>query len=191
MKTQMTGDEHLVFDGMPVGYTLRDFWAWNSSNLLDNTARGHFCEFLVASALGIDLSGTNEDWLPYDLLFINESKNIRIEVKSAAYLQAWERSKLSGIHFTIRPTRAWDPENGYSDTLIRQSDIYIFCLYTETNRELADPLQLDGWDFYVLPTYVLDDQCGAQKTISFSRLLDLKPIKADYSTVRSAVEALT
>lgn len=69
MGKQRTGDEHIVFDGMPIGHLLSDYWAWNSSDLLINTERGSFSEFIVSSALDLDLSGTREDWGPYDVLF--------------------------------------------------------------------------------------------------------------------------
>ena len=36
----LTGNEHFTYDGMPVGILLNDFWAWNSSDLLNNTLRG-------------------------------------------------------------------------------------------------------------------------------------------------------
>lgn len=189
MGKQLTGNEHLVFDGMPIGFLLNDYWAWNASNLLNNTLRGSFCEFIVSAALDVDLSGTNDDWTPYDIEYIKDSDPVRIEVKSCAYLQAWESGKLSSIQFSIRPTKAWSPESGYSQDVKRQSDIYVFCLYTETDRSCADPLILDGWDFYVLPTHVLNEQYPFQKSISLSSLLDLHPIKADFSTLRDAVDA--
>ena len=34
MGKQRTGDEHIMFDGMPIGHLLSDYWAWNSSDLL-------------------------------------------------------------------------------------------------------------------------------------------------------------
>ena len=30
MGKQRTGDEHIMFDGMPIGHLLSDYWAWNS-----------------------------------------------------------------------------------------------------------------------------------------------------------------
>jgi hypothetical protein len=185
MNTRRTGDEHIVFDGMPTGYLLQDFWAWNSSNLLNNTLRGAYCEFLVATSIGADLSGVNNDWNPYDILM--EPEGVRIEIKSASYLQAWEQSKLSDIRFSIRPTHAWSPETGYAAEMVRQSDVYVFCLYKETVRDRADPLVLDGWDFYIVPTSRLNDACDVQKTLSFSSLLKLDPIKADYSSIKAAI----
>lgn len=187
MQKKKTGDEHIIFDGMPTGYLLSDFWAWQSSDLLNNTLRGSYCEFVVSAALGVDLSGVNEDWTPYDILMPCGESSIRIEVKSSAYLQAWEQSRLSSVQFSIRPSRAWSAEAGYSETVKRNSDVYVFCLYTETDRSKADPLILDGWDFYVLPTKRIDALCGQQKTISFPSLLMLEPLKANFSGLRGAV----
>lgn len=185
MDIRRTGDEQIRFEKTPTGYLLRDFWAWSASNLLNNTLRGSYCEFLVAASVGADLSGVSRDWAPYDILM--QPENVRIEVKSASYLQAWEQSRLSDIRFSIRPTRAWSPQTGYGNETVRQSDVYVFCLYKETVREQADPLVLDGWDFYVIATAKLNEACGAQKSISLSSLLKLGPVKADYTGIKTAI----
>ena len=65
--------------------------------------------------------------------------------------------------------------------------MYVFCLYTETVRERADPLVLDGWDFYIVPTHILDEQCGPQKTISLTMLKKLDPYLVQYDSLRDAV----
>ena len=106
MTKQRTGDELIVFDDMPIGKSLGDYWRWNASDLLNNTLRGSYCEFIVSAALGIDLSGTNDDWTPYDISFPynwvcnGEARDeVRIEVKSCAYLQAWRHGDGSlGLH---------------------------------------------------------------------------------------------
>ena len=116
-----------------------------------------------------------------------ERDAVHVEVKSAAYLQSWEQSKLSNIIFSIRPARAWDPETGYRGDLKRQSDVYVFCHYTQKARSKADPLALDDWDFYVISTRKLDEVCGAQKTISLASLQLLGPIRADYSGIKEAI----
>ncbi|WP_195308216.1 hypothetical protein [Flavonifractor plautii] len=194
MGKQRTGDEHIRFDGMPIGHLLGDYWAWNSSDLLVNTERGSFSEFIVSAALDLDLSGTKVDWGPYDVSFpfrwMCEGKpreEVRIEVKSAAYLQSWEQEKPSSIVFSIRPARAWDPDLGYYGELKRQSDLYVFCHYTQTDRAKADPLVLDDWTFYILPTKRLDQCCGGQKTISLSSLLALGPVRVDFDGIKDAV----
>ena len=81
----LTGNEHLKFDDMPINRLLLDFWKWNSSDLLNNTMRGAFAEFIIATALDLDLTTTHVDWESYDLLW--EDK--KIEVKCSAYLQSW------------------------------------------------------------------------------------------------------
>ena len=196
MTKQRTGDELIVFDDMPIGKSLSDYWRWNASDLLNNTLRGSYCEFIVSSALDVDLSGVNEDWTPYDISFHYRWQQdgvwhdeIRIEVKSCAYLQAWPQpdGKLSNIMFSIRPTVSWKPITGYADELKRQSDVYVFCLYTVTDRSQADPLVLDGWVFYIVPTRVLNELCGPQKSISLRMLEKLNPYKTDYDGIKMAI----
>lgn len=185
MKT-LTGNEHFTYEGMPAGILLSDFWAWNSSDLLNNTLRGALAEFLVASAIGIDTSEARQDWTPYDLLSPSGRK---IEVKCSAYLQSWNADRLSKIQFSIRPARSWDSENDFSDDVKRWSDLYVFCLYASKDRS-ETPLQLEQWEFYLLPTSVLNIRCKDQKSISLSSLLSLSPTKATYEELREAVENL-
>lgn len=181
-----TGDEHITFEGMPTGHILSDFWRWSSSDLLNNTLRGAYAEFLVAAALGLELDKPREDWTPYDLDYGDK----RIEVKSAAYLQAWGGDRLSSIQFSVRPTRAWYPDTGYAGEVIRQSDLYIFCLYSVQDSQVADPLCLDGWDFYVLPTKILDEQCADQKSLTLSALLLLHPTICKFDGIKRAINSL-
>lgn len=185
MKT-LTGNEHFTYEGMPAGILLSDFWAWNSSDLLNNTLRGALAEFLVASAIGIDTSEARQDWTPYDLLSPSGRK---IEVKCSAYLQSWNADRLSKIQFSIRPARSWDSENDFSYDVKRWSDLYVFCLYASKDRS-ETPLQLEQWEFYLLPTSVLNIRCKDQKSISLSSLMSLSPTKATYEELREAVENL-
>ncbi len=148
---------------------------WNASDLLNNTLRGSYCEFVISSALGFDLSGVNEDWGAYDINFPfrwNDDcvwrDEIRIEVKSCAYLQAWQQSKLSNILFSIRPTRAWDPITGYADEVKRQSDVYVFCHYTVTELSKADPLIKECTYWEALLTVGYDPGTGKQIQKLFS-----------------------
>lgn len=173
---KLTGNEHFYFDDMPIGKLLSDFWAWNSSDLLNNTLRGALAEFIVATALELDTDTCRKDWSAYDL---ETPSGIKIEVKSSAYLQSWNPDRISDIRFNIRPTRAWDAETDFSDEVKRQSDVYVFCVYASKVKE-DTPLLLDQWEFYVLPTDVLNQRCGNQKTISLNSLLSLNPIKTNF-----------
>lgn len=154
----LTGNEHFTYDGMPIGLLLSDFWSWSSSDLLNNTLRGALAEFIVGSALG------------------------------SAYLQSWEQSKLSRIQFSIRPSRSWTSDSGYSDTIVRQSDIYVFCLFACKEKSSSNPLDLTQWEFYILPTKVLDDACGEQVSITLSSLLRLSPVKANYGELANKIK---
>ena len=59
---QFTGDE--TISGST---TLLDYWRWAHSNLVDNTERGAFAEFLVHMAVGA-ASKTRTNWDKYDIL---------------------------------------------------------------------------------------------------------------------------
>ena len=66
-------------------FTVLNFWQWSGSDLISNTARGLFAEYIVASDIGI-VNGVNQSWLEYDL---KSPEGIRIEVKTSAYIQDW------------------------------------------------------------------------------------------------------
>jgi hypothetical protein len=124
--------------------------------------------------------------MPFDLI---DSDGRRIEVKSAAYLQSWEQEYYSKILFDITPHRAWSPDAGYSQVAKRNSDLYVFCLYTSLDREhtITD---LDLWEFYIISTARLDKKLPTQKTISLSTLMKLEPIKTKYDCLRTSIENL-
>lgn len=182
-----TGNERLTHEGKDIGLCLRDFWSWGYSDLLDNTLRGSYSEFIVAAALGIDLSAGRVNWEPWDLTLHGEKLDVRVEVKSCSYLQAWTQERPSDIKFSIRPAMAWSAENGWCGEQRRPSDVYVFCVFAERDGATADPLRLDGWEFYVVPTKKLDECCAGQKTIGLRSLLRLDPMKTDFAGLKAAV----
>jgi len=96
----MTGNEKLHIDGNALpNATIAQFWAWSSSNLLSNTLRGIFGEYIVASALGINMKEPRKEWQTCDF----DYEGYKIEVKTSAYLQEWnlthETMKISNISF--------------------------------------------------------------------------------------------
>lgn len=194
MPTRRRGDENIMFDGMATGYQIGDFWEWAASDLLNNAMRGVFCEFIVAAALGLDLISCREEWTPWDLTAPHRwtdgdvlREDVRIEVKSSAYIQSWQQERPSNVIFSIRPSRFWTAEGRYSEVVRRQSDVYVFGLYAVTDREDADPAVLDGWKFYILPTRIIDSVCGDQKTISLNSLEKLSPIVTDFHGILDAI----
>ena len=182
---QLNGNEPFTLHGSNTSIILQDFWRWAYSDLLNNTYRGVLAEFLVHSALKTkDITRT--DWLPFDL---TSPSGLQIEVKSSAYLQAWTSEDVfSQISFDIAKKFAWNGTN-YASMAMRNSDLYAFCVFTAQTRDVS-VLDLDYWDFYVLPTSVLNEKIPEQKTITLSSLLKLEPIKTDFSGLPAAVESV-
>lgn len=163
-----TGDEPVHDAGRPTGLRLRDFWRWSASDLVSNVVRGIFAEFLVAYALGIDVSGVRDSWAAFDLV---TPAGTRVEVKSAAYVQSWWQRRLSPIAFSVRRTRAWSADTGVMATeAVRQADVYVFALLAHVDKKTIDPLNAEQWRFFVVPTAVLDTRTRSQHSITLKSL---------------------
>jgi hypothetical protein len=148
------------------GLSVGDFWQWAYSDILSNRNRAIFAEFLVASALN-QIDHSRIEWDAVDIYY----EGAKIEVKSAAYLQSWKQNKLSQIKFDIAKKKSWYAEtNTYSEEATRSSDIYVFCLFSEKDKNKADVLNLNQWQFYIVPTQILNDVIGDAKSISLKRL---------------------
>ena len=52
-------------------------------------------------------------------------------------------------------------------------------------------LDLDYWDFYVLPTSVLNDKAPDQKSIALSSLLKLEPVKTDFAGLAETISLVS
>jgi hypothetical protein len=65
--------------------------------------------------------------------------------------------------------------------------MYIFCVFAERNREDADPLVLDKWEFYPVLTNELNEMLQAQQTAALATLVRLCPEPFDFETLRDAV----
>lgn len=180
-----SGHESFLSEGKILPINLLSFWQWSHSDLLSNTLRGLLAEFIVSTALRLE-NTQRVEWASYDLL---TRKNLKIEVKSSAYLQSWAQEKDSTIRFGISETLGWNAlTNTYAPTISRQADLYVFCLYTHKDKITANPLNLDQWIFYLLPTTILNQHLPKQKTVSLSGLLRLKPIECAYSQLRDRIE---
>lgn len=182
-----TGAEPFRRGEQPIGLTLLDFWQWSGSDLIGNTARGVLAEYIVASALGL-ASQVRNDWEECDLRL---PPDIKIEVKSAAYLQSWFHRDLSKIVFSVRPARKWSKETGQlSSEAKRHADVYIFCLLDHKEKASLNPLNLDQWKFYVLPTTRVDQWDRTAKSIGLSTLLMLEPRVVTYEHLADCIKQL-
>ena len=181
---RLTGSEAFHAAGTAFSFDVQDFWRWSSSDLVGNALRGRLAEYLVARALGL-ATGCRVEWDACDL---RGPDGLRVEVKSAAYVQSWAQARASRIVFGIQPSYAWDASTNTSLTERRRSaNVYVFCLLHHADAATLDPLDLDQWRFYVLPTAILDQRFPRQKTMSLSTLLALQPTGCGYDGLADAV----
>jgi hypothetical protein len=182
-----TGVEPLHVNGQPLPVNLLAFWQWSVSDLVSNVSRGRLAEFIVATALGLDISGVRNDWDAFDL---TTSAGLKIEVKSAASLQSWFQPRLTDIVFHTPRRHAWAAStNRFSNESRRQADIYVLALLHHQDKLTIDPLNVAQWTFFVVPTRVLDGRTRSQHSITLPSLQALvQPVQ--YSDlVASVIEA--
>lgn len=180
--SKLKPDQKIICDdSLSVG----DFWSWAYSDILSNRNRSVFAEFIVGAALKI-LDMPRIEWDAFDLSYQGK----KIEVKSAAFIQSWQQARPSQIRFDISKKKSWYAEsNTYSIEPTRSSDYYIFCLYLEKEFSKINILDLNGWQFYILPTEFIENRFRKQKSISLSRLKEYcSPIK--YNQIKDTVEKL-
>lgn len=152
------------------------------------TRRGVLAEYIIGTALGI-LKNVRIEWAEYDLL---THEGIKLEIKSAAYLQSWSQKRLSKISFGIEPKMPQTllPVQTTEQLLRRQAAVYIFCLLHHRDMLTVNPLSLDQWTFYCLATKKIDAECRDQKTLSLSGLQSLGPLVASYGELAKQVKKL-
>ena len=180
------GGELFHISGKKLDFDLLSFWRWSASDLVSNTTRGIVAEYIVARALGLAESDVRDGWAAFDL---ETASGIKVEVKSAAYVQSWHQERLSPITFTTPKTRAWDADtNVQSREVKRHADVYVFALLAQTDKTTIDPLNLDQWRFYVLPTAILDERTRSQHSITLKSLEKLCSEAITYAELLKAVE---
>lgn len=180
------GNEPLHNEGVPVGRSLLEFWQWSASDLVSNATRGRLTEFIVGSALGADLGGVRNEWDAFDLV---TPSGIKVEVKSAAYLQSWYQRRPSAISWRTPKTRAWDPlTNVQSPDVRRQADVYVLALLDHLDKSTVDPLDVSQWRFFVVPTPLLDARTRSQHSITLKSARSLVGNPVSYDGLADAVD---
>jgi len=168
-------------------FTLLDFWQWSSSDVVGNTMRGILAEYIVGQALNAQgiRDGVREEWATFDL---TDTNGVPVEVKSAAYIQTWAQKTLSAISFKYPKTYDYDPDTGeQSATKTRHAQVYVFALLKNQDQASIDPLDMDQWEFYVVPTKTLDERQRSQDSITLRSLQAIcKPV--GFFQVRSSVD---
>ena len=65
-----------------------------------------------------------------------------------------------------------------------------FCLNTGYTKEESYPLNLNNWEFYIVPTTVINEKCGDNKTISLNRIKSLGYMAISYDKIRETIDAI-
>jgi len=180
------GSEKFKYNGkVQKRIALTDFWKWSSSDLITNATRGVLAEFIVSIAINKHKVVRNE-WDAYDLI---TKDGIKVEVKSAAYIQSWYQQDFSKILFSIPKTRGWDPKTNKLDKVSeRHSDVYVFCLLDHLDYRTIDPLNLNQWKFFVISTKIIDKELGDKKSISLNKLKSLNPVECNYPRLNQYIK---
>jgi hypothetical protein len=181
---QLTGNEFFQNGPENLNISLLAFWQWGFSDITNNTTRGILAEFIVAHALECKTQ-VRETWDSYDLI---TPQGVKVEVKSASYLQSWYQKKLSTIQFKCPKTIAWDAQtNTYQSEKERQADIYIFAVFTHKVKSSLNPLDVSQSEFYVITTQRLNEIALNQKTITLNKLRRFGIEAVPYSKLRDVV----
>lgn len=180
--TFLQGDERFSFNGEQTEMSILDYWRWLYSDIYD--LKDTIAEYIVAKALGKDAPDNVGNWTLFDISY----RGLRLEVKETSYFHSWqtdEEPKSKQRVFSIG--KAYSEYGDNTSEYARQNDIYIFCLSTGETRESSNPLKLENWEFYVLPTYVINEECKDGKTISLSRVRKLTD-KVNYTELKEKID---
>lgn len=179
-----TGSESFHDGDHDLDFNLLSFWCWSVSDLVSNLTRGVLAEYLIANAIGA-AGHIRDEWAAYDL---DDPRGISIEVKSAAYIQSWKQDRHSSISFNCPKTLAWDPEtNHQSSEKRRQAKVYVFALLAHRDQATLDPLDVSQWEFYVVPTVLLDRRERSQHSITLNSLRKLHGEPVAYAGLSDAI----
>ncbi len=182
--SRLSGDEAFFGAGGIADFKVLDFWRWSISDLILNTTRGVLAEYIVAKALGVPTGGVRDPWRSYDL----ECSGVRVEVKSAAYIQSWAQDRFSDITFTVGRRLGWDPDTNRMDADPRRhANVYVFALLAHREQATINPLDLSQWRFWSVRTETLDERLGNQDSISLSSLEQLAGDPVEFSGLREEV----
>lgn len=166
------GTDHFSANGRTIDtLTLADCWTWAYSDMTDSMNRSVLAEFIVATALDVadkTIRKPLQTRRPYNFL---SKDGYRIAVESASYTQSCDAEHPDQV--TFRNISA------------PHCDVCIFCIHKALSDDIS-PLNLDTWDFYIIPSRVLANTTE-HKTLTLPSLLQLEPLWCDYYGIEEAI----
>jgi hypothetical protein len=159
-----------------------EFWQWGFSDLRLNIVRGILAEFLVAKAVGDPADKLRDPWANYD---VRTPEGITIEIKSSAYLQAWDQQRLTKPIFAGLTGRSWAPLTGKSKEREIRAQVFVFCLQTATTHENYDPLDVGQWRFWAMNASYVKDRATRSVALSF---VNDNAVMCEWNELKQSVE---
>ena len=184
MSELMSGKEQFTIHGKKTNMSMLEMWRMKYSNIYD--IHDSIAEYIVAKALGKEKLDNTDYWTLYDI----DYHGVRIEIKETAYYHSFneagaKRSQRRTFDIGKRYSKYKDSKSEKK----RQNDIYVFCLNTGNEKEDSYPLEMDNWEFYVVPTKLINEKCGDNKTISLGKVKTLTEI-TEYSNLKCKIDKI-
>ena len=143
--------------------------------------RSSLAEYLVANALEA-ATRPRVEWDAYDVV---TSDGLTVEVKSGAYLQAWEQKRHSKITFGGLCSSTLSASGAYAAEKTYNADVYVFAVLTATDHAAYDALDTSAWYFWVAPHDVIAGT--GQRSIGLSRVQQLAEGPLPYGKLAAAI----
>jgi len=181
----MNGKEKFISQNKELDFGMLEFWCSKFSNVYN--IQEYIAEFLVEQALGIEKSHNTEYWTLFDILY----KDYRIEIKETGYYHPWnENGKISEMRrFGITKANSKYENKESSNIYERQNDIYVFCLNVGKTKETSNPLNIDNWEFYIVPTKKINEVCKNYKSIGLNKVKKIAT-KVNYFEIKEYIDNL-
>ncbi len=182
----MNGNEKFTFNGVATELDMLDFWQFQFSNIY--TLQDSIAEYIVGKALGLTKAQNTDYWTLFDIPY----RNKRIEVKETSYYHPWNEGGKVSMQRTFGITKANSSyeNNNEENRFERQNDIYVFCLNTGDTKDASYPLNLNNWEFYIVPTSVINKHCENNKTIGLGRIRSLGYQAIQYDKIKDEIDRL-
>ena len=171
----MRGNEKFLFKNENLDFDFSDFWRFQYSNIY--SLHGEIAEFIVARALEVTEAQNSAYWTLWDITY----RNVKIEVKATAYYHLWNDEAKISKQRTFGITKA---NGAYDSGVCGNND---FCRET---KETSYPLNLNNWEFYIVPTSFINDHCQDNKTISLGRIKSFGFEAKKYDQIKSEIDSI-
>lgn len=147
-----------------------------SEGIINNSHRGDIVEMMALAALGDDWKFVGLGWYPWDLQRGEGKNRVRVQVKQAAALQIWGETKEMSVQFGWRnaPPRGFRKDNP-KETIEDRGyfcELIIVGIHLEKDRDKADQVNPQQWEFSVIPA---KDLVSAQRSMKLAKVLERWP----------------